>query len=368
MYRIKEQDLRVGEPLTFDCYDISGILLLKKGIIINSQRQLDALIERGLFASASPSPEKQIEPTHEKKNTPFDTLDGFKNRLKNIYASLGQSQQNDFESRIIKLIQDIQGICEQDANAALGALHLDHTGRYTIIHPLHVALLSELIGKRQALSMEERTLTLAAALTANISIIDLQEELQKQTTPLTPEQQDQIHKHPTHAAEMLRSLGINHDLWLKTVQHHHEKLDGSGYPGALQNEEIPMSVRIISLADCYSAMVTPRVYRNAIMAKDALKDIFLKRGSETDAHLAQVFIKELGIFPPGAWVKLANGEVGIVTHRASKTPIVKSIIGPRGAPLQKCIRRDSANPEFEIREMVQPDRSLPLNIESLWDY
>ena len=138
----------------------------------------------------------------------------------------------------------------------------------------------------------------------------------------------------------------------------------------MKGETIPLAIRIISLADTYSAMVTPRVYRAQILARDALRDIFLKRGGEMDAELAQAFIKELGVFPPGTFVKLQNGEVGIVSRRGDNAmqPIVQSVIGPRGAPLPNCIKRDSADADYAIREMVVRDRAAKLDVHRMWGY
>jgi HD-GYP domain-containing protein (c-di-GMP phosphodiesterase class II) len=264
----------------------------------------------------------------------------------------------------------LQAVCDLDADAVLGMMHLDTASRYTIMHPLYVAILSELIGRVKRLSIAERLPLVAAALTANVSIIELQEQLQKQEGPLTDDQKAEMRLHPVKAVDMLLAIGVQDESWIATVLHHHEKIDGSGYPGARRGDTIPLSVRILSLADTYSAMVTPRVYRTSILARDALRDIFLKRGGEMDAELAQLFIKVLGVFPPGTFVKLQNGEVGIVTRRGenSMKPMVHAVIGPRGAPLQASIKRDTANADYAITEMVVRDRACKLDVHRMWGY
>jgi hypothetical protein len=86
--------------------------------------------------------------------------------------------------------------------------------------------------------------------------------------------------------------------------------------------------------------------------------------------LAKLFIKELGIFPPGVFVMLRNSEIAVVTHRRkeAKWPVVYSIVGPRGAQLHKPVRRDPCVEEFEIREMVPRDRSLQIVPCVIWGY
>lgn len=372
MLRIKDGDIGVGQPLPWDCYDPHGVLLLRRGTVVGSERQLEGLISRGLFVNAEGAQEKSKLKEHvtPQITSAFHIVDDFKFRLKGILDALENPQGGDLHGRIIKLCQDLQALCDMDADAALGSLHLDHEGRYTVIHPLHVAILAELIGRKKNLPVEERQSMLAAAMTANIAMNYLQEILHKQETPLTDMQKEGIRLHPLHGVEMLLEAGIKDDLWIKIVLHHHEKLDGSGYPGALKGDEIPLLVRIVSLADMYSAMITPRVYRGQILAKEALRDIFLKRGSEVDGELAGLFIKELGVFPPGAFVRIQNGETAVVIKRGTNPtcPEVRSVIGPRGAPLPVPIKRDSKDPNYAVREMVPRDKVATLDLHKLWGY
>jgi HD-GYP domain-containing protein (c-di-GMP phosphodiesterase class II) len=370
MNRLSAADIRVGEPIQWDCYDAAGTLLLRKGVLVASERQIEGLIARGLFVTQKAAAPDVNVPRPTEKSSPFYTVEEFKGRLRGIFDAISTAQGGDIPERIMKLTRDLQAVCDMDADAVLGMMHLDTESRYTIMHPLYVAILSELIARVKKLSVEERLPLVAAALTANISIIDLQEQLQKQEGPLTDEQKIEMRLHPVKAVDMLLAIGVQDEAWIATVLHHHEKIDGSGYPGAQRGDAIPLSVRILSLADTYSAMVTPRVYRTSILARDALRDIFLKRGGEMDAVLAQLFIKVLGVFPPGTFVKLQNGETGIVTRRGENTmkPIVHAVIGPRGAPFPASLKRDTAQGDYAITEMVVRDRAVKLNVHRMWGY
>ncbi len=367
MQRIKGEDIQFGQPLPWDCFDKHGLLLLRKGTMVNSNKQVQGLIERGLFIDQTPQEEPPPKP---ERPSPFHILEDFQIRLKTIFHGIVYRQGDDMPERVVKLCKELQALCELDSDAALATLHTDVEGRYTLAHPLAVATLSELIAKRKGVSPEERLPILAAALTANIAMIDLQEALQKQETPLTDEQREAIRLHPLQAVELLTEAGVQNQEWIKAVLHHHEKLDGSGYLGALRGADIPLSVRIISLADRYSAMISPRDYRDQMLAKDALRDIFLKRGEELDEELAQLFIKELGVFPPGAFVHLQNGEIAIVIKRgaAGNCPVAQSVIGPRGAPLLAPVRRDTTQESYAIREMVARDKVVNIDMHRLWGY
>jgi HD-GYP domain-containing protein (c-di-GMP phosphodiesterase class II) len=367
VHRITEADVRLGQPLSWDCYDGAGVLLLKKGVVVSSERQLEGLITRGLFVVNKPS--QQAAPPREHVS-PFHILDDFKRRLKGILDGFASRNGGELPARTLKFCADLQALCETDSDAALGYLHLDTECRYTVVHPLHVAILVELIAKKTGIAPEERQPILAAALTANVAMMELQEQLHKQEAPLNDLQKEAVRIHPVVAVDLLLAGGVQNEPWIHAVLHHHEKIDGRGYPGALRGELIPQSVRIISLADTYSAMITPRIYRDAILARDALREIFLKRGSEMDAGLAELFIKELGVFPPGAFVKLQNGETAIVTQRGEKSmaPFVYAVLGPRGAPLAHPIKRNTADPDFVIREMVIRDKTVKVDLHRLWGY
>ena len=85
--------------------------------------------------------------------------------------------------------------------------------------------------------------------------------------------------------------------------------------------------------------------------------------------LAAYFIKELGTAPPGAFVRLQNGEIGVVTRRgkATATPIVHAFIGPRGAPLSFPIQRDTGKELYAMRDTLSCDQAmLPFSMQQLW--
>ncbi len=274
MNRLSASDIRVGEPIQWDCYDAAGTLLLRKGVLVASERQIEGLIARGLFVSQkgiTPEPPPVVRPAE--RVSPFHIVEEFKRRLRGIFEGVSSGQSSDLTERILKLSRDLQAVCDLDADAVLGMMHLDTESRYTIMHPLYVAILVELIARVKNVPKEQRQSIVAAALTANISIIELQEQLQKQAGTLDDAQKAEMRLHTVRAVDQLLTIGVQDDLWITTVLHHHEKIDGSGYPGAQRGENIPLSVRILSLADTYSAMLTPRVYRSAILARDALRDI-----------------------------------------------------------------------------------------------
>jgi hypothetical protein len=101
----------------------------------------------------------------------------------------------------------------------------------------------------------------------------------------------------------------------------------------------------------------------------ALRDILLNEKNKLDAGLAAIFLRELGIYPCGTFVRLENGEVGVVTSKGggSTTPVVHALLGSRGNPLAFPIKRDTSGALTAIREVLHIDTaSVRFNMNQLW--
>lgn len=367
--RIEPYEITLGDALPWPLYNSQGWLLFERGQVISSRRHLDALLTSGLFRGPDEPPENATDnlPCIDPGQCLFEIISQMPPRLGQALNGLAQGR-HESQGRIIRLARELQQICEADPNAALGAVHLFHDGSYPIVHLIHTAILCELISKRLGYRQERRIPLLCATVTSNISIIGLQERLHRQAEPLTEEQHALIQHHPEDSVRILQQAGVTGELWLKTVLQHHERIDGSGYGNRLKGGEIIMDARIMALADIYSAMITPRKYRPAMPAKDALRELFLTRGKNVDNKLSEVFIKELGVFPPGAYVEMNNGERGIVIQRGRdyKQPRVSVMVGPGGQHYANPILRDGRMEEHRIRRPCPDPIDFPVNLRRIW--
>ncbi len=367
--KILAEEIKVGTAMEWAAFDAKGRLLLNKGTIIKSPQQLAALLERGLYRQPSAKKSAALAPPVKKiLISPFLTIDDLSKRLKGIFSGL-MNKKPDMPARICNLANDIHKMCVQDFDAALGAVQLTHDLEYILAHPLHVAILCELLAEFLKYEDARRERLIVAALTANLGMLSLQTTLHRQQGPLSAEQRQQIQEHPSQSANILRDAGITDEQLLTIVLQHHERNDGTGYNG-LKGEDILEEAKIIALADRYSAMVSPREHRKSFTANDSLKTLFMNKGKEHDETLSLIFIKLLGVFPPGSFVRLKNGETAIVIKRpvSGMWPIVKSIITPRGGPFGKPLRRDCNDDLHGIKELYSPDKLPPLNLSALWGY
>lgn len=371
--RISASDLQVGGALPWDVRDKQGKLLLNRGHVVSSTIQLERLIAEGMVtdeaphgaqhggAAGKPAAEPQI-------SSVVETLDSCLHRLSQAVLQLHSAPEL-FATRIIEIARMVHKACKQNRDIALAWIVLKQDNRYSITHSLDTAIITEVVATGLGHDPEYRQHCVCAALTMNLSMLELQDQLQKQIEDLNEEQRSRVRSHPRESMELLKAAGVSEQVWLDIVLHHHEQADGNGYPDGLLFESISEAAKLVQLADLYCARVSPRAYRASVQSNIALRDIFLERGKAVDPLIAAHFIKEIGIYPPGTVVKLTSGEIGIVSHQAGKSnaPVVHALVGPRGAPLATALRRDSSLEQYSIRDVIDARKlGLRVNMVTIW--
>lgn len=364
---IRHEQVPLGKPLPCNIYDRGGKLLLKAGEVVHSHRQLEELRVDGLFI---PKREKNEAPPVEVKESPFALLDRLPPQMERLFGRM--TVEPNFAGRTHTIAKAVQEACAMDRDACLAWLFLETEARYVISHPLRTAILCELIGLQLAWSDEVRMSSLSASLTMNIAKLVLQHKLQLQTEAISPAQFTLLREHCTAGAEMLRNMGVVDAIWLNAVAQHHERADGSGYPQALKAETISREAKLLAVADSYAAMIVDHAYRRAAPGNGALKEIYLQRGKKMDAEMADTLVKVVGVFPPGSYVRLANGEVAVVTRPGATptTPAVVSFVNPRGLSMNPGTKRDCTQVQFAIKEaLIKSKVDASLNNKAMfWGY
>ena len=217
-------------------------------------------------------------------------------------------------------------------------------------------------------SKDSITSLCAAALTANLGMFRYQDKLNSQTTPLDEKQWEHIKQHPRQSVRLLTDSGLEDDDWLSMVLHHHVRDDGSGYPGEISRSKLHPGAKIINLADSYLAMISKRPYSRAIHPNAALKEIY-RLTSQDDQTSLLAFIKTLGVYPPGTYVQLENGEIAVVTAHSGRNSLkckVVSVCSESMKIFPMPIHRDTADPKFAIQRIVELKQELELDIRSLF--
>lgn len=368
--RISMSDIVLGQPLQWDIYGSDGSLLLRRGFVVNSSHQVEVLIERGLYVDG----DKLDQSSRDKKVPKVVELPSVLRIITDVRAELRNLSYNLFSetearAKFLALAKQTVVATFLDTDVALGCILLHQEGNYSARHCVDTAVVSIVIGRALKKSEEEITMLAAAALTMNLSMMRQQEKLQEKSDGLSAEEQELIFRHPQESVDQLIAAGVRDEGWLSWILFHHENEDGSGYPGKKRGPEIPQNAKIISIADRYCARVCSRSYRKSLLPNAALRDILIGGKTTVDLMLVTLFIRELGTYPIGTFVKLENGEIGVVTSKGATTttPFVHSLIGPRGAPLTMPIKRDTQKPLHAIREVLHRDQvPIRFTMRQLW--
>lgn len=353
----------VGQPLPFHVLDPQARKLLAQGNVVLSDSQLEALIARGAWVHKDEVAAVRRErsslvpggaaPAARRVHTLFDhwehvvwDLDGV---LRKVLA--GQPAVQGLHA----LADELLALVARDLDVALFVTIRQPEVRYALYalqHALHTATVLIELTQHLGWSAEQVKCLVLAALTMNVSTLELQAVMAQQADPPSSRQREQIRAHPHESERLLRAAGVNDGDWLAAVRDHHERPDGTGYPcGQTQTGELAHALRV---GDVFAAKISPRAIRQPMSIQVAAKQLFQE---EKGGPVAVGLLKALGLYPPGELVRLKSGEVAVVTHRGktATTPRVACITNRVGKAVASTESRDSALPEFAIVEAL-PER------------
>ena len=179
-------------------------------------------------------------------------------------------------------------------------------------HSLNIAFLNGMMGYWLKMPEEQIQLLVMAGLLHDIGKTQIPEQILYAPRKLTKEEYEVIKQHPVYSYEL---LGDQYDASVRdAVRHHHERLDGLGYPDQLSGDEISVFARITSICDIYDAMVSKRSYKEERLPFDILDKMKHKEYGGLDPELVAVFIKNMIRHFKNSQVIMSDGITGIVSY------------------------------------------------------
>lgn len=226
----------------------------------------------------------------------------------------------EFEQRVWQYDRWMQSLLQRDTDVGLYLLFQLATNSavgYSASHSLVCAVLCQLIAVELGLPRQERDSLVHAALTMNIAMTALQDQLADQVERPSDGQHDAIRAHPAKGGMMLANIGILDELWLDVVTHHHNEANDNG-----ELMKVPPTVRlsrIVRIVDRYAAMISPRKTRAGRSATDSAR--FVIGESDERPRVDEVgpaLVRAVGLCPPGTYVRMDSGDIAVVMRRSSK--------------------------------------------------
>jgi len=166
---------------------------------------------------------------------------------------------------------------------------LDARDTYTAGHSHRVSAYSEALARDFGLPQDQIEDIRVGALLHDIGKIGVPDEVLRKHDRLTKEEFELMKQHPTIGRKVLEQVG-QFEKYLDAVELHHENLDGTGYPRGLRGEQIPISARIVKVADVYDALSTDRPYRKKMTAEEVRGILREGAGKHFDRFLVEIFL------------------------------------------------------------------------------
>ncbi|MDD2701199.1 MAG: HD-GYP domain-containing protein [Sideroxydans sp.] len=229
-------------------------------------------------------------------------------------------------SEAAPLVEEISKSITRNPEAFLNLARLKTKDDYTYMHSVAVCALMIALGKQLGLEDDDLREAGLAGLLHDVGKMMVDQEVLNKPGKLTDEEFEMIKEHPRKGWEILQGSSDITPTALDVCLHHHERMDGKGYPDKLGGEQISLFARMGAVCDVYDALTSNRCYKNGWEPAETIRKMAEWRTGHFDERIFQAFVKTIGIYPSGTLVRLKSGKLAIVMEQTEKsllTPIVK---------------------------------------------
>ncbi|NMG33249.1 DUF3391 domain-containing protein [Azoarcus sp. TTM-91] len=228
-------------------------------------------------------------------------------------------------------------------------------------HSLNVMVLSLLLGRAAKLSEEELKLLGLGALLHDIGKAEIPARVLRSHARTPPEEAF----YRAHIGYGIKAVAAVRELPVPVrniIACHHEHWDGSGFPNALAGEKIPRLARFAAIGNRYDNLCNPFDLREAKTPAEALRQMFRSEAAHFDPALLQLFVRTMGVYPPGSFVALSNGAVGLVVETHSDDllrPLV--MLHDADVPRNEAMLLDLKEVDLKVASALSPAK-LPVEV------
>lgn len=291
-------------------------------------------------AAVAPSPAQPIARAPRAPRAPLRSIKptSMANELKHASALIKKSREAVHsmftEARMGKavsvedampLVEEISESVMRNAGAMIGLARLKTTDDYTYMHSVAVCALMIALGRQLELDDEQIRLAGLAGLLHDIGKMAVPLPILNKPGKLTDEEFNAVKQHPAKGHQMLLETPGMPEAALDVCLHHHEKIDGSGYPEGLKGDQISLFARMGAICDVYDAITSNRPYKQGWCPAESLRRMAEWSKGHFDERLFAAFIKCIGIYPVGTLVRLKSERLGVVVE----LPTGQSLIKPK---------------------------------------
>ncbi|HSH85849.1 MAG TPA: HD-GYP domain-containing protein [Methylophilus sp.] len=232
---------------------------------------------------------------------------------------------------VMPLVDEISASVNRNTHALISLVRLKTADDYTYLHSIAVSALMTSLAKELKLSETEVKQAGLAGLMHDMGKAEVPLKILNKPGSLTDNEFSVIRQHPQNGYDLLMRANITDPVTLDVCLHHHEKMDGSGYPGHLSGDDISIYAKMGAVCDVYDAITSARAYKPAWEPGIALKRMASWNG-HFDPVVLEAFIKSMGIYPIGTLVMLKSGRLAVVVRQSTESllkPVVKAFFSTK---------------------------------------
>jgi HD-GYP domain-containing protein (c-di-GMP phosphodiesterase class II) len=222
------------------------------------------------------------------------------------------------------LVEEISDSVMRNPSALISLARLKTVDDYTYLHSVAVCAMMVVLAKQLGLDEAKTRLAGLAGLMHDLGKAAMPPAVLNKPGKLTAVEFEIIKSHPVKGHAMLM-MSDNFDAdTLDVCLHHHEKMDGSGYPEGLKGDAISLMAKMGAVCDVYDAITSNRPYKTGWDPAESLRKMAEWSNGHFDKKVFQAFVKSMGIYPVGSLVQLSSGRIGVVTEQ-----VAASLVMPR---------------------------------------
>lgn len=266
--------------------------------------------------------------------------------------------------------EDIADSVTRNAGALISLARVKTADEYTYMHSVAVCALMVALARQLGLPDEEVRAAGFAGLLHDVGKADIPLEILNKPGRLTEEEFAIVREHPRKGWQRLRAAGIEDEAALEVCLHHHERVDGGGYPDGLKGEALTLLARMGAVCDVYDAITSNRPYKAGWDPAESLKRMASWKG-HFDERIFQAFVRSLGIYPVGSLVRLSNQRLAVVVEQNPGNllkPVVKTVLSLRSGERLVPERIDLAAPSCRvgIEQREDPAQWKIPDLDEIW--
>ena len=259
-------------------------------------------------------------------------LNEAKKKTKQLMDDVKLGKQLDMQ-QVESIVDKMTESVLNNSDALVSLARIKNKDEYTYQHSLAVSALCISFGEHLRLDDKKIKAIGIGGLVHDIGKVRVPTEILNKPGPLTEEEFEIMKEHVKHGDCILRQTTTNIDEdSICVTAHHHERLDGTGYPEGLKGDEISIFGQMSAIVDIYDALTSERCYKNPMPPTDALRKLFEWSSGYLNKDLVERFIAHLGIYPIGSVVRLRSGIIGVVIDHGEKSllyPVVRALYDTR---------------------------------------